>query len=44
MNSNVTTPRRNPALDQYEDNQLHWADREMLYLQRGPLMAMDKRY
>ena len=44
MNSNESTPRHVPILDNVEDNQIQWADREMLYLQRGPLLAMDKRY
>ena len=44
-NSRMTTPRSNSLLDgRIHENQCTWADRELLYLQRGPLLANDTRY
>ena len=46
MATPINTANSTPVIEHRDlvDNQVNWADRELLYLQRGPVMADDPRY
>lgn len=42
MATPINTANSTPVIEHRDlENQVNWADRELLYLQRGPLMAND---
>ena len=45
MATPINTANSTPVIEHRDlENQVNWADRELLYLQRGPLMANDSNY